>query len=251
MPRPLVFAAVMLACTVPCAGADESAIGSIRLPLPAAELARAVGIHRVDPSTLPLDLVRLAFASPDNANAEAAAVRTKLTQALTQRGAGEAIQFPLSPRVWREHILREQVSDADLVVRIFARRSTALLYHGLLGIDLESIAWIEQNPAFVRSLAVNPAAAAVFAGSLRIRAGAIVTPGDDARELWTAIVGADPAQPAVFVSRLFGVENGAVAAFYDTIARLDPARQAFAVGRRGEPRRIERARALLAASRAP
>jgi hypothetical protein len=50
---------------------------------------------------------------------------------------------------------------------------------------------------------------------------------------------------------LFVADGGALAAFYHAIARLDPAHQAFAIGRRGEPGRVERARELLAASRTP
>ena len=251
MPRPLVLAALAFVCTVPCARADHAAIGSVRLPVTAAELAAAVGIHRVDPSTLPLDLVRVAFASPDNANPVETVARAKLTEVLSQRGSGDLIPLPLSPRTWREHILREQVRDDELAARIFARRSTALLYHGLLGIDLESLAWIERNPAFLRSLIANPAATAVFAVSIRIRGGAIETPGDDARSVWAAVVGADPAEPSAFVGRLLSADAGAVAAFYHAIARLDPPHQAFAIGRRGDARRVEGARALLAASRAP
>jgi hypothetical protein len=251
MPRPLALAALILSCAAPCVHAEEGALGSVRLPLPAAELAASVGIHRVDPSSLPIDLVRLAFASPDNASASEAAARARLSEALARRGSGDPIPLPLSPRVWRDQILREQVRDDDLAARIFSRRNTALLYHGLLAVDLDTLGWIERNPAVVRSLLANPAAAAVFAESIVVRGGAIATPGEDAREVWTALVGADPAQPAAFVARLLSADGGAVAAFYHTIARLDPARQAFAIGRRGDPRRVERARDLPAASRLP
>ena len=70
-----MVAALLLMCAVPCARADQNAVGSLRLPVPAAALATAIGIHRVDPSTLPVDIVRLAFASPDNASAPETAAR--------------------------------------------------------------------------------------------------------------------------------------------------------------------------------
>lgn len=251
MPRPLALATLVVCCVAPGAFGGESPIGSMRLPLPAAELAAALGIQRVDPSTLPVDIVRLAFASPDQASPPETAARAKLTQALSRRGAGDLVPLPLSPQLWRDHILGGDVRDEELAARIFSRRTTALLYHGLLGVDRETLAWIEKHPAVVRSLAANAGAAAVFAGSIRIRSGAIETPGDDAREVWRGIVGADPAQSAAFISRLFSADGGALAAFYHTIVRLDPARQAFAIGRRGEPRRVELATAVLDASNAP
>ena len=41
--------------------------GSMPIPVSLAELAAAAGIHRADPSTLPVDLVRLLFAAPERA----------------------------------------------------------------------------------------------------------------------------------------------------------------------------------------
>jgi hypothetical protein len=251
MRRPLLLAALLLSCAVPCAHADEPVLGSMRLPLTAADLASALGIHRVDPATLPVDIVRLAFASPGNPNAVETAARRKLTEALARRGSGDLVPLPLSPRLWREQILFVRVADEDLAAAIFSRRNTALLYHGLLAVDPETLAWLERNPAVVRSLAEQPGAVAAFAGSIRIRGGAIETPGDEARAIWTALVGADPDQPAAFVHRLLSIDAGSVAAFYHTIDRLDAAHQAFAIGRRGDPRRLERARELLAVSRLP
>ena len=249
MPRPPLLAALVLCCAIPGARADEPGLGSVRLPLPAAELATALGIHRVDPSTLPLDIVRLAFASPDKASGGETAARATLAHALARKGEGDLIPLPLPPRIWREHILRRPVRDDDLAAAIFASRTAALVYHALFGMDRETLAWIERNPAVVRSLAANPGTAAAFATSIRIRDNVVDTPGEESHQVWKAIVGADPAQPPAFVARLLSADNGAIAGLYHTIARLDPARQVFAIGRGGEPHRTERLRDLLAASR--
>ena len=250
MPRPTALAALLLICAVPCARADEGALASLRLPLPAAELATALGIHRVDPSTMPVDIVRLAFASPDNASAPETAVRARLAEALARTGRGDLIPLPLSPRVWTQHVLRGPVSEDRLAAAIFSRRATALLYHGLLGMDLDTLAWIERNPVVLRVLAANAGTTAVFAGAIRIREGVVETPGEDARDVWTALVGADPAQPQSFIERLLTTGAGSLAAFYDTVTRLDGAHQALAIGRRGDAGRIEHARQILAASTA-
>ena len=221
MPRSPLLAVLALFCAVPCVRADQDAVGSMRLPLPAAELAAAIGIHRVDPSTLPIDIVRVAFAFPDKGNLQDPAVRPALARALAQRGTGDLVPLPLTPRMWTEHVLRENVPEDRLAATILSRRSSALLYHGLLGMDRETLTWIEGNPAALRALAAHPGAAAVFGGAIRIRDNAIATPGEDARGVWAALVGVDPAQPAAFIDRLLSSNGGALAAFYDTVARLD------------------------------
>ena len=250
MPRPTVLAALLLMCAAPCVRADETALGSLRLPVPAAELAAAVGIHRIDAATLPVDIVRLAFASPDNASAPETAARARLRDALAQRGRGDVVPLPLSPRTWTQHVLRPPVAEDALAEAIFSRRSTALLYHGLLGMDLDTLAWIERNPVVLRILAGNAGTTAVFAPAIRVRGGVVETPGDDARGVWAALAGADPAQPLAFIERLLTTGGGSLAAFYDTVARLDGPHQALAIGRSGDAGRVERARQLLAASAA-
>jgi hypothetical protein len=133
-------------------------------------------------------------------------------------------------------------------VALFCAIPCARADHGLIGMDLETLAWIERNPAALRAIGTRPGAAAVFAGAIRIRGDTIETPGEDASEVWTALVSADPAQPAVFIEHLLAGSGGVLAAFYDTIARLDRGRQACAIGRRGDPGRVERARPVFAAT---
>lgn len=245
MLRPLAIAAGLLCWAPPYAHAEP---GSMRLPISAADLAGALGIARVDPSTLPLDIVRLAFASPDGANEDEAAARASLARALNRQGSdGDLVPLPLSADIWREHVLRDRVADDRLAAAIFGARGPALLYHGLLGVDSDTLAWMERNPAIVEVLLRHAAIAAVYARSIRVRDGAIVTPGEDSVEIWAALAGADPRRPSEFIARLLSVRDGRLAVLFDTIAHLDPAHQAFAIGRQGDPSRIDRARRLLGA----
>jgi hypothetical protein len=249
MARSPIIAALILGAALPCAaGQADTAIGSMRLPLPAADLAAAINLSRVDPSTLPIDIVRIAYAFPDNANLHNPAVREALARALSQRGSGDLVPLPLTPRLWTEHVLREAVPEDRLAAAIFSQRRSALLYHGLFGMDRDTLRWIERNPAALRALAAHPGAAAVFAGAIRIRDNAIATPGDNAGGVWAALVGVDPAQPVAFIERLLSRNGGALAGFYDTVARLDPARQAFAIGRNGDPARVDLARRVFAST---
>ncbi len=126
-------------------------------------------------------------------------------------------------------------------------RSTALLYHGLAGLDDETLAWLGPERETLRHLLRHAGAFAVFGPSVRVRAGRVVVPGGaEAEPLWQAIVGAEPARPAAFVRRLFGDESGDLAWFYDALANLDEPRLRFATSASlPAPARIERVRALL------
>lgn len=230
----------------PGARADEAFLGSMSIPAGLAELAAAAGVHRVDPSTLPLDIVRSAFASPDRPNDPWAARRAAIARVLDRAGdSGDRVPLPLSPRIWRAHVLRAEVPDKRLASAILGRRPTALLYHGLVAMDPETLTWIEANPRTLEALQKNPGATAAFGRSIHIRKGEILTPGDEAAAAWEAIVGASPRDPAAFIAKLLASRDGRVAAFYDAVAHLDSARQRFVLGARTDPRRPERARRMI------
>jgi hypothetical protein len=235
---------LLVASAAPHARADGMS-GSMSIPVSLADLAAAVGIHRIDPATLPIDVIRLTFSSPDQADGSVAR-RAALTRALGAGGeSGDRVPLPLSPRVWREHVLRADVPDPRLASAILGHRASALLYHGLLALDAETLAWIEANPATLDALLKHPGATAVYARSIHVRRGAVVTPGEEAAAVWAAIVGADPANPASFIPTLLAARDGSVAAFYDAVAHLDAPHQRFLLGAPAEPRRRERAQRLF------
>jgi hypothetical protein len=247
MPRPFAVAvALAVAMTVaPRATGAGDAPGSLPLPMTAAELAEAIGLHRADRASLPGDIVRFAFASPDGSNAADTRARAALALALQRTGRADTVPLPLSGDTWRTHILRADVPDERLAAAIFGRRQFALLYYALLGIEPQTLQWIGAHPAAIDSLARHAAVAAPYARSLRIRNDAVQTPGNDAREVWSVLVGADPAQPEAFIAKLFSLRAGRLAAFYDAVAHVDPARQAFAIGRAGDVARADRAWRVL------
>src|SRR5688572_24572379 len=105
MIKGLPIAAGVLLCAARLAHAGQAGIGSMPIAS-VADLAAAAGIHRVDASTLPLDIVRLAFASPDGTSSEQTAIRAALTGVL-QRAAPqrELLPLPLGAKVWTDRIL--------------------------------------------------------------------------------------------------------------------------------------------------
>jgi hypothetical protein len=249
MVRPVALAAGVLFCVAPGVRADDArrVPGTMRLPVTAAEIAEAVRLHRVDPSTVAVDAVRLAFASGARPSGDESGARAGLVRALSRAGDGDQVPLPLSADTWRAHVVGPDVPDGRLAGAILSRRSSALLYHALMGMDPETLLWIERHPAAIAPLLEHAPRAALYARSIRIRNGIVETPGESARELWRSLIGADPADPLAFMAKLLGAESGRLAAFYDAIAHTDPGHRAFAIGRAGDRGRIERAAGLMRA----
>ncbi len=110
-----IAAAILLLLVRPGsnARADARVPGSMSIPVSLGELAAAAGLERIDPSTLPLDIVRLAFASPDGAPNQQASRRSAILRVLESRGdSGDRIPLPLHPRIWRAHVLSADVASA-------------------------------------------------------------------------------------------------------------------------------------------
>jgi hypothetical protein len=240
---------LLLVLSGPQAGVDDHAAGSMSIPVSLAELAAAAGLRRADPSTLPVDIVRSAFAAPDHAPGESAARRAAIRRVLATRGSsGDRLPLPLNPLTWRKHLLGADVADDRLAAAIFSRRATALLYHGLFALDPPTLEWMDANPSVLDTLLKHPGITATLARSIHVRNGSIVTPGEDASGVWKAIVGADPRDPEAFIARLITSREGNVAAFYDAVTHLDAARQRFALGLATDVNRIGRVRRLLDAA---
>ena len=228
-------------------GARQPAVRtSIRLPVPAAELAANLGLHPDDRAGLLTSIVRLVFDAPDGGNAEDERRRAILDASLQRppRDKGDLVPLPLDPSVWRETLLQRNVADADLAGAIFSERSTALLYHGLAALDDETLAWVGPERETLVHLRRNAAVFATFGRSVTVRAGRVAVPGGpDAEATWAALVGADPAHPTAFVQRLIR-GTGRLAWLYDTVMHLEPSHRTMLLGKGKGP--LERLRELLA-----
>jgi hypothetical protein len=219
---------------------------SMPIPVSVAELAAAAGLQRADPSSLPIDIVRLLFAAPERARDQLSGRRAAVRAALERTGrGGDLLPLPLSPQTWRRHILGVEVANKGLAAAIFSRRATALVYHGLFALDPPTLAWIDDNPAVLGTLLKYPGITATYARSIYVRNGAIVTPGENADAVWKAIVGADPRDPDAFIAKLIGSREGRLAVFYDAVTHLDAPRRRFALGLASDPNRIGRLQKLI------
>ncbi len=217
------------------------------LPAPARAIGDALEISAIDRSQLLLHIIRTLYAM--GAPGGETGPRTQMRRLLDapSPGRGETVPLPLDPSIWRETILQRPVPDESIVAAIIQDRPAALLYHGLAGLDDETLAWLGPERDTLQHLVRHPGAFAIFGPSVRVRGGRIAVPGGpDLDAAWHNVIGADPARPAQFVKRLFGDENGEVAWFYDALSQLDEPSLKFATGGNvAASARGDRMRALL------
>ncbi len=164
----------------------------------------------------------------------------------------ELVPVPLTTKWWSERVFRRAVPAPDLFAAILANPYAAFLCRGLAGLDDETLEFVAESHELVeRHLAGDMAPVfAAFAGSLRVHAGRVVTPGGDlAVPLWESVVGHKTTEPDAFIGALLSRDSGHLAYLYDLIAELDAPRAAFALGLwiQGDRARSDRFKALVSA----
>jgi len=246
--RGRVLVIVVLLVSYGAVGARQPAVRmAAPLPFPAEKIAETLNISVVDRSTFVLDMIRALFAVgvPEGDFKLRARFRDLMLSPRTEKG--EPVALPLDASIWRETLLPRPVSDDQIIGAILSERSSALLYHGLAGLDDDTLAWLGPERETLRALLRHAGAFGAFGPSVRVQAGKVIVPGGEAAEpIWQSIVRADPSKPAAFVRRLFDDQTGQLAWFYDTIAQLDAPHAQFALGGSLAPAaRLDRARALL------
>ena len=239
---------VVLLVSYGAVGARQPAVRmAVPLPAPGSEMATALEISTVDRGQFVLSIIRTLFGIGLTEGDKRQRARLRELLASPSSQPGEMVPLPLDASIWRETMLQRPVPNEQLLREILADRSAALMYHGLAGLDDETLAWLGAERPTLQHLMRRAGAFSVFGPSVRVRGNEIVVPGGgDTRALWQALVGADPAKPASFVRRLFADDQGYLAWLYDSISQLDDARLKFATGQwLPAGSRHERLRALL------
>jgi hypothetical protein len=198
----------------------------------------------------------------EDGHAESARRRQVLEQAgvpvagwVEALGAGRSIQvripsdtvpLPLSPDLWGSAILGRDVPPGQLAGAILADRRAALVYHGLMALDDETLLYLGGRPSLLSDIAERGAGAfGRWGRSIRVRNGQVQVPGGPrAAASWAKVVGQAPADPQRFIRALVSRDAGRAAYLYDVVAHLDPVRQAFALGDAREVDRAARFHAL-------
>ena len=154
-----------------------------------------------------------------------------LEEALRQ---GQAFSYPYpSSRVpllfseaeWRSAVKQNKRRSYDLIEVLLYHPALSRLYWALSRIDPETRGTLQQSVGLKRLLPL--AADLDFYGSqICIRAGRVEVPGGPTTEAdWKDLVGASPHAPGDFVTRLLAKDNGWLAVYFDSFARISPERQ--------------------------
>jgi len=160
----------------------------------------------------------------------------------------DAVPLPLAPEVWRRALFRTALSEEGVVGAILRSRPASLIYRGLVQLDEETLGFVAEHPDLLGDLARGDLEAfSVFAGSWRVRQGRVAVPGgEEAAPLWESAVGERTSRPDRFLRKLLARDGARLFFYYDSVDRLDPPRQRFALGlgipgeRRGEAFRLLR-----------
>jgi hypothetical protein len=117
--------------------------------------------------------------------------------------------------------------DWDLLDALLHDPALARFYWALARMDSETQVALRQTQALKK---IIPSAAVLdFYGThIRIRSGRVLVPGGPAAEEgWKDLVGAAPDVPAEFVPRLLAKDNGWLAAYFDSLSRVNQLQQTY------------------------
>ena len=124
----------------------------------------------------------------------------------------------------------------DVIDVLLHNPRQARLYWALARIDANTRATLAQSPGLDNLVPLAPVLD-YFGSHICIRSGKVAVPGGTASEAaWTTVVGASPNSPGEFVTRLLSKDQGWVAAYFDSLSRLNSSQQSYFV----EPSRLPR-----------
>lgn len=114
----------------------------------------------------------------------------------------------------------------DLLDVMLSDPQVARLYSAFSRIDPETRTALRSIGLW--NLLQNAGVLDFYGTQICIRSGRVLVPGGSAEEgAWSDLVGASPGSPSEFVTRLLSQDHGWMAAYFDTLARVDPKQQAI------------------------
>jgi len=150
---------------------------------------------------------------------------------------GKPFEYPFSSSLvpvlfaeseWtRSSAKNHKENSRDLLDTILADRSVAHLYWALSRFDAETRNTLQQSIGLGKLL---PYAAVLdfYGRGLTISGGRVNVPGGAGAEAaWKELVGASPASPAAFVSKLLAKDKGWLTAYFDVLSRVSGSQQAY------------------------
>lgn len=125
-------------------------------------------------------------------------------------------------------------NSLDLLDTILNDPAVARLYWALSQLDPETARTLQQSVG-LGGLVPYSAVLDFYGRALCIRNGRVLVPGGvEAEAAWKDVVGASPAYPAAFITRLLSKDKGWLVAYFDVLSRVNGTRQAYFT----DPRRL-------------
>ena len=143
-------------------------------------------------------------------------------QTFTYAFAGSSVPALLADSDW---LRKGNAKDGDLLDALLRDPALARFYCAFARMDSETQVALRQTQALKK---IIPLAAILdfYGTNIRIRSGRVLVPGGPAAEEgWKDLVGAAPDVPAEFVPRLLAKDNGWLAAYFDSLSRVNPLQQ--------------------------
>jgi hypothetical protein len=128
---------------------------------------------------------------------------------------------------WKSLSAAKNRGSQNLVDILLHEPAVDRLYWALANTDAETRNALERSPGLVKLLPYGPILD-FYGTQIYIRAGRVVVPGGSAAETgWSNLVGVSPKSPGDFVLRLVDTDNGWLAVYFDTLARVNAQQQAY------------------------
>lgn len=155
----------------------------------------------------------------------------ELEEAL-QRGTPFTYSYPASrvPVLFHENDWIGLSSDSrrsyeSVVDTLLKDPSVARLYWALAKNDDETRGALQRSPG-LKALLPFASVLDFYGSQICIRSGRVMVPGGaSAQENWEELVGASPASPGEFVTRLLAKDRGWLAVYFDVLSRVDQGQQ--------------------------
>ena len=103
----------------------------------------------------------------------------------------------------------------------------ARLYWSMSRIDRNTRNSLERSPGLAKLLPLAPVLD-FYGSQISIQSGRVIVPGGRSAEpAWKKLVGVSPASPGQFVLRLLSKDEGWLAAYFDSLSRVNPPQQTY------------------------
>jgi hypothetical protein len=145
-------------------------------------------------------------------------------QTFTYPFAGTSVPALLSDSDWSR---KGNAKDGDLLDALLHDPALARFYCAFARMDSETQVALRQTQA-LKKLIPFAATLDFYGAHIRIRSGRVLLPGGPAAEEgWKDLVGAAPDAPSEFLPRLLAKDNGWLAAYFDSLSRVNQLQQVY------------------------